>query len=157
MLSLNYLSSGDSQHILAILQTDFYDIIFGNLSSSNSHIQLYSLTIIHNCNSVYNYNIAIKLIENGLIDKIIKILENSGENIKIYLILLDIFESIFQLGSYEISPEDDSILILKDSNPYLEDFERLGGIEILTKMQSIKNLDVNLRLQQIIKKYFESE
>jgi len=157
MLSLNNLSSGSSEHILAILKTDFYEIIFNNLLSSNKKIQINSLLIIKNCISHYNFKIATKLIENGLFEKLFDILDVSDKDFSRVSILIKILESIIELGKYEIDPEDSSLLILRENNPYMENFVKMGGIDKLNNLQNIPNEDIYNKTIEFIEKYFKIE
>lgn len=155
--ALNYLSSGSKEHILAILQTDFYEIIFESLSSSNEIIQLNSLAIINNCISIFNFEIATKLIENGLIEKIFNILDLNDKNFQKILMLIKIFDSTIELGKYQLSDEDDSLLTFKDKNSYLESFIKMGGIEKLDELQKIPNENIYNKTVEFIEKYFNTD
>jgi len=166
MQALNNLSNGSrkQQHILGIFQTDFYEIIYETIFSSNKILQMNSLKIINNCISQDNFLIATKLIENGLIEKTFKLLDSSDRNFEKLLLLIDVFDSIFALGNLHLSlstteNNDSSCLVGKEKpkNPYVEIFIKIGGIEKLDELQKIANEKIYNKTVEVKEKYFNCD
>lgn len=154
---LNNLANGSSEHILAFLQTDFYEILMKNLlNPKEEEIQRKTLSIINNCISIYNYNISVKLIETGLIENLYDIFDPKDKNYERIYILLKILYSIFQVGNYSFQ-DNEYLLIKAEKNEYLNLFIKLGGIDKLGEVQLICNETIYKTSCELINEYFECE
>ena len=60
--SISNLSAGTQEHVMAVLESNFYQISVDLLDSSNKKLKKISLDILKNCLEISTYDISIKLI-----------------------------------------------------------------------------------------------
>ena len=95
--SISNLSAGTQEHVMAVLESNFYQISVDLLDSSNKKIKKISLDILKNCLEISTYDISIKLIAIELLEKLmfqLNLLENEAE---ILLKCIKIMDLIFEI------------------------------------------------------------
>jgi hypothetical protein len=141
------IAAGTKDHILYLMNQGYLDIVRAKLSDNNLIVVQEAAWCISNCVSGSDLDMKINLIaKHSIFEAFVECLHTSQE--KIILLALDALRSIF--GEYKKLKFGDN----KSSNFFVEQFIKIGGGDILEKLQTTDNDKVYVEVTSLLKDFF---
>lgn len=147
---LSNIAAGTKKQISQLINSNIFPRLFEKLYSSsfNVEIAVECVWTICNCISGADMELAVKLLNMNVLQALIYVFENFEFDI-ILILALEGLRSFFFLG--------EPLREINGNNFILEKFCQYGGHHSLEKLQNHKSNELYLKLEQLVKEFFNTE
>jgi hypothetical protein len=142
------LAAGTKEHISYLMNTGFLDLIRQRLSDNNTAVVTEAAWCISNCVSGSDLDMKINLIaKHSIFEALLDCLQINQE--KIILLALEALRAIF--AEYKKLNFGDSSM---NSNLFVEQFIKIGGADVLEKLQNSSVEKILIEVHGLINEFF---